>query len=343
MTDQLVLFDDPLASFWTTTCVGAATCFLMQSGGALLAPPAIFLMDGPGLHQPPIAVTIMTSYYSLKLEAGQSPPQRSPFMLMVDFLVSFFGLPWMVVWYWRGCWALQDWYFWGLTAEQQDVLVSLGWSSLLGLVCFLIACEPILSYAIKPFEKLNNSFIMAVMGRLRTMVLAIGCVAFWRVIWSLWDLDGTTLASAWSSEVVSVFCVTAMGCISSLTAPPSTLGVDVTPNPKCANEPLFSMLPVPWEIMAWWGIGRQPKVVPMEPVDDPLGVLQSTTSEGQDVDKSTSSSVTDSLSLRLSATYFATQRPSIELEEVWVEGNAYLQQRPDSENTRHRSSFFRNR
>jgi len=346
LTDELVWKDDPVSSYWLTTCVGSAAAFVLLSGGALLAPPAIFLIDGPGLHQPPIAVTIMTSYYSLKLPAGEKPPHQSSLLLLVDFLVSFFGLPIMVVWFWRGCWALQDVYFWGLTVEQQDVLVSLGWSTLLGLLCAIFASEPILSYALIPIEKMNNGFLMAVMGRLRTLVLAIGCVSFWRVIWSMWDLNGTTLASAWSSEVVSVFCVTAMGCVSSLTAPPSTLGVDITPNPKCADDPLFAMLPIPWEILAWWGIGRQPRVVPLdvEPTELEMSEIQS----GEAVDEVSQnlgdvSALHDSLSFRVSLSYFEAQRPSIEFEEVWVDGNAYLQQRPSENNIRHRSSFFRNR
>lgn len=119
MADQLVLIDYPLLSYWITCCAGAAAAFILMSGGALLAPPAVFLIDGPGLHQPPIAVTIMTSFYSLKLPAGEMPPERSPFLILMDALISFFGLPFMVVWFWRGCWLLQDWYFWGFTIEQQ--------------------------------------------------------------------------------------------------------------------------------------------------------------------------------------------------------------------------------
>lgn len=215
----------------------------------------------------------------------------------------------------------------------------------MGFLCFAVASEPTLSFITRPIEKTNNCFLMAVMGRLRTLVLAIGCVAFWRVIWSLWDLDGTSYASAWASEVVSVFCVTVMGCLTSLCAPPATLGVDVTPNPKCADEPLFAMLPIPWELLAWCGISRQPKVVPIEGIDltSEVELSEMGGEADSEVTASTGSSLRGSLSLRVSNTYFATQRPSIELEEVWVDGNAFLQQRPSENNIRHRSSFFRNR
>ena len=349
VTDELVWKDYPLESYWLTTCVGAGTAFLLMSGGALLAPPAIFLLDGPGLNQPPIAVTIMSSYYSVKLEAGEVPPERSAFVLLLDALVSFFGLPIMVVWFWRGCWLLQDWYFWGFSVEKHDVLVSLGWSTLLGLLCAIAASEPSMSFMLDPLEKMKWNLAIAVLGRLRTLVLAIACVGFWRVIWSLWDLNGTTNASAWASEVVSVFCLTAMGCVSSLTAPPSTLGVDVTPNPKCADEPLFAMLPIPWELLDWWGIGRQPKVVPIvEDITkmdaDEMGVAMSRRSSGRRQSLSLRvSDLRESLSESFTLTYFEAQRPSMEMQEVWVEGNAYLQQRPSTENIRRRSSLFRNR
>lgn len=119
ITDELIWKDRPLQSNWFTTCVGAGAAFLLCCGGSLLAPPASFLVDGPGLYQPPIAVTIMSSYYSLMLEATQKPPQHNILVLTVDALMSFFGLPILVVWFWRGCWQLQDWYFWDLDAGQQ--------------------------------------------------------------------------------------------------------------------------------------------------------------------------------------------------------------------------------
>jgi len=207
----------------------------------------------------------MSSYYALKLDAEKkNPPHRNVLLILVDVLVSFFGLPILVVWYWRGCWQLQDWYFWGSTVDEHDLLVSLGWSTVLGVLCMIAASEPIMHHV--PVEHMEEySIPIAVIGRLRTMVLAIGAVAFWRVIWNLWDLSGTTHASVWSSEVVSVFCLAAIGCASCITAPPSTLGVDVTPNRNSADEPLLAMLLIPWEILSWWGIVRQPKVVPVEP------------------------------------------------------------------------------
>jgi Fuseless len=42
----------PLVSFWTSSVIGSSVCFLLQSGNALLAPPAIFLLDGPGVNPP---------------------------------------------------------------------------------------------------------------------------------------------------------------------------------------------------------------------------------------------------------------------------------------------------
>lgn len=36
------------------------------------------------------------------------------------------------------------------------------------------------------------------------------------------------------------------------------MGVDVIPNPMAADQPLFSMLPIPYDTLYFFGIGRQP-------------------------------------------------------------------------------------
>lgn len=172
-------------------------------------------------------------------------------------------------------------------------------------------------------------------------MLAIGAVAFWRVVWNLWDLGGTTNASVWSSEVVSVFCLTAMGCVSCITAPPSTLGVDVTPNPKCADEPLFAMLPIPWEILFWWGIGRNPRVAEVEP--EPSEVELAEVQPEEEEEKKTVRSwrpgiVREEAFYNVSVRYFECQHPDMDERKC----TEYCQTRPGL-HQRNRSQFFRNR
>jgi hypothetical protein len=268
----------------------------------------------------------------------------------LDIIVSFFGLPILVVWYWRGCWQLQDLYFWGLTANEHDLLVSLGWSALLGLICTVLASEPLVHFIPNVDEKQQYGMTLFLIGRLRTMALAVGAVSFWRIIWTLWDLGGTTNASAWTSEVISVFLLTTMGCVSCITAPPSTLGVDVTPNPKCADEPLFAMLPIPWEILYWWGIGRNPRVTQVELVTYEIELEI----EEQEIEQKTSFGILPRLeSVRswrpglvreeafyhqVSTRYFECQHPDLEGRQC----TEYCQNRPGL-HQRKRSQFFRNR
>ena len=35
------------------------------------------------------------------------------------------------------------------------------------------------------------------------------------------------------------------------------MGVDSVPHPSCVDEPLFSMLPIPYEVLYFFAIGRQ--------------------------------------------------------------------------------------
>ena len=48
-----------------------------------------------------------------------------------------------------------------------------------------------------------------------------------------------------------------MGAVSCIVAPASTIGVDAVPHPFCADEPLFSMIPLPYETLYFLGIARQ--------------------------------------------------------------------------------------
>jgi hypothetical protein len=51
--DAWILPAFPAASYWTTSLAGSTAAFLVCGGNSLLAPPAIFLIDGPGHNPPP--------------------------------------------------------------------------------------------------------------------------------------------------------------------------------------------------------------------------------------------------------------------------------------------------
>jgi hypothetical protein len=104
--DAFILPDKPTASYWTTSLAGSSLAFLLCAGNSLLAPPAIFIMDGPGFASPPIAVTLLSTYYSVTLPADEKQPKLSLPMKIADLLISFILLPFGVVGFWRGSWYL---------------------------------------------------------------------------------------------------------------------------------------------------------------------------------------------------------------------------------------------
>lgn len=104
--DHWILVTKPVASYWTTSLVGSTVAFCLGAGASILAPPAIFLLDGPGANPPPIAVTILSSYYSVTLPADEKPPKLSLLVRVVDLFGSFVFLPFCVVCFWRGSWLL---------------------------------------------------------------------------------------------------------------------------------------------------------------------------------------------------------------------------------------------
>lgn len=111
-----------------------------------------------------------------------------------------------------------------------------------------------------PKPKVSVWIANHIFGRFRTLILAVGCVNFWRVVWYIWD-EFIGASSAWSagvSHAVGWFGLLTMGCMSCISAPPSTLGVDAVAHPQCADEPLFYNVPVATEAVYWFAIARQP-------------------------------------------------------------------------------------
>lgn len=259
LSDHWILPNDPVASWWITVGFGLAGPFLMTAGASLLAPPAIFNMDGPGLYPPPLAVTILSSYYSLRLPASQNPPvDTSALIYTLDALLSFLVLPIFVVWFWRGCWSLLDQYLWGFTTlSPQALYASLGYGTILAIALLFLGSDDIFRYF-----SCKNVLINQVVCRFRTIILAVGAVSFWRVVWVVWDefCGGTTYWSAWLSHVGGIAVLVVLGSMSCILAPPATLGVDAVPHEDSADIPLFHNVPVPAEAMFFLGIARQPKL-----------------------------------------------------------------------------------
>ena len=254
-------------SFGWGTFLGVFGCFFLLAGNSMLAPPVIILRDGPSAHgkPPPIAVTLLSSYYALSLPGTEQAPKSSVWLLLLDIFWSYFCTPFMVLMYWSSFWQLQDLYFYGFTPDIQDVYISDFYSALIAMAAMLLGSDDVFY-----FVNMDQSprIVKEIVSRLRTLVLAIGVLSFWRVVWYFWDLflGGTTFWSCWLSHWLGIVGLTCLGCLSCITAPPSQLGVDVIPHPHAASEPLFHYLPVPANSLYFMGIAREasPIVVDMD-------------------------------------------------------------------------------
>ena len=365
MTDHWIFPDDPVLSYWLTSFVGAGGAFTLCSGASLLAPPAIFFLDGPSHNPPPLAVTIVSTYYELKLPAEAKSPVLPVYVYLVDSFFSFLILPIFVIWFWRGTWLLMDYYLWGFTDSDSDIAKSLIWSSIICVACCILTCEPIM-YFFENYTKIWSELI----GRIRTFVEAWGTVNFWRVVWFVWDqyLGGTSNLSAWMGHVGSIACLTAMGCVCSIVAPPSTVGVDCVPHPKASEEPLFSMLPLPWDMLYVCAIARNPAVqlskeppvepetkgglepeiskLSIEPEEEEI-VAEEVEPGAEEITAPSSVSSFERMNAQWHAgvaqfqdlTFHDLQRPRLARDA----STRFLCQRPGPENARHRSQYFRNR
>jgi Fuseless len=212
----------PLVSAWLSTLLGLSSSFCLCGTASLLAPPALFLRDGPSILPPPLAVTLLASYRSITttIVVGSKPgnttaadpmpvsaaalPNESWPVYLVDLSASFVLLPWAVVAFWRGTWYLMDYYLWGLTTAADDddraggVQRSIGYSAIVALVCLVIASEDVVHYFPIQYRWGNQ-----VVGRLRSLVLAVGAVNFWRAVWYFWD-EFLGRSAIWSALVRSL-------------------------------------------------------------------------------------------------------------------------------------------
>lgn len=95
-----------------------------------------------------------------------------------------------------------DAYLWGFTNSIDDLRISIISGYLLGLGCLLLGCEDVVLHipAETPSHPKLGKMLNFVAGRLRTLVLAIGAVSFWRSVWLLWD-EYLGQTSIWSSTV----------------------------------------------------------------------------------------------------------------------------------------------
>jgi Fuseless len=171
--------EKPLKSYWLTSLVGSTGAFLLCGGNSLLAPPAIFLLDGPGLSPPPIAVTLLSSYYDVSLAADTKPPQVSIVTKLSDIFVSFIVLPFAVVWFWRGSWLVLDNYLYGFTPDDEDVNMSLLWCAIVSTIIFALTSEPVVGLV---GQMIKRQFLHSLLGRFRTYLLAWGKLNFREIV-----------------------------------------------------------------------------------------------------------------------------------------------------------------
>jgi hypothetical protein len=250
--------NNPALSYTVTMCLGFFGCFGIGCGASLLAPPSLFFLDGPGHSPPPIGLTILEAYYTVTLSKYTKMPPQTLWKRILDVLMSFMILPILVVWFWRGWWGLLDVILWGFTQERADLHRSLIWGSILALVMLFLGSND----AMYLLPKVNNKTCLSrIIGRLKSTILALATVSFWRVVWYVWDDlggNGTTTWSAWLSHALGVIGLLAMGCFSCIAASPTTVGVDALTHDDALEEPLFHSVPIPSESIRFMAIAKKP-------------------------------------------------------------------------------------
>mmetsp|Transcript_10183 Transcript_10183/g.19073 ORF Transcript_10183/g.19073 Transcript_10183/m.19073 type:complete len:493 (+) Transcript_10183:324-1802(+) len=274
-SDKVFWPNVPVLSYTVTMLLGLLGCFGMGCGASLLAPPSLFFMDGPGHSPPPIGLTILEAYYTVTLSRYTPMPLQTIWRRALDISTSYVVLPILVVWFWRGCWGLLDILLWGFTTERDDLHWSLVWGAILALVTLFLGSND----AFYLLPKMNNKTCLTqIIGRLKTVILALATVSFWRVIWYIWDefLGNSKIWSAWLSHVVGVLGLLALGCFSCISASPTTVGVDALTHEDALEEPLFHGVPIPAESIHFMAISKNP---------GDLALSSSSSDNGEDIER----------------------------------------------------------
>jgi hypothetical protein len=122
-------------------------------------------------------------------------------VVALDVFLSYMVLPWGVVGFWRGSWLLFDWYLWGIT-DEKELHLSMLYSVLIAFACLIITSEDVVQNF--PMESQAHSSLLRlannVFGRIRTLIMAIGAVNFWRCVWYVWD-EFLGQSYTWSAAV----------------------------------------------------------------------------------------------------------------------------------------------
>jgi len=144
-------------------------------------------------------------YKSIRTPCSSTGKKDPLWLVVTDTLLSYVFLPWPVVGFWRGFWYLMDEYLYGF-GDERDLWFSMLYSTVLGLGLIFVFSEEFSQYLPASPDDLKrftcNRIMNEFAGRLRTLILAIGAVNFWRAVWLTWDeFMGKT--STWSAAVRS--------------------------------------------------------------------------------------------------------------------------------------------
>ncbi|CAB9513342.1 2oxoglutarate dehydrogenase [Seminavis robusta] len=205
-----------LRSNWISACLGCAGALVLDCSASLLAPPTVLLQD-------PSTVVFDTIFSVSRRSRGFQRESHGPWsnvLSALDLFGTFVVLPILEVWFWRGIWTLQDFYFWGYSSSGSD----LNWSLAVGMIIF---CASVLvsSWAgilLDGKTQPNNSLVHHITVRTQNVLLGIASVSYWRVVWYLWEIgSGSTAASSWASHVLGATGLLMLGCLSSAVVPVS--------------------------------------------------------------------------------------------------------------------------
>ncbi|XP_052131452.1 uncharacterized protein LOC127751644 [Frankliniella occidentalis] len=147
---------------------------------------------------------------------GLRGSSRGHYVLLqaLDMLVSMFVMTPAVVSYWRGTWALMDYYVFPDQPNLSNLL-----SMLIGAVCHII-----FTMVQHPLERHlhpdKHRLMYYVLSRIYTAIFSFACVNSFRGVWKALDqhtgLNPATVAALTSVSVVALACMRALRNISSM-------------------------------------------------------------------------------------------------------------------------------
>ncbi len=184
LSDNLLYPDNVLMSSWLTGLLGCLGSISLCCSPSLCGSPSVSPFRDPCNVPFGTIGSAISNQVSLLKDSTNSSCDSGLSWRVADTIFTYIFLPLFELWFYRGIWLLEDFYFWGFTASSSDLNFSIWMSAAIFVVC--VGLNAFIDNNVKLFVVLRSKSGLASFHfarQLQYVVLGIASVSFWRFVW----------------------------------------------------------------------------------------------------------------------------------------------------------------